>query len=105
MLEVREDVVRVRSSLLGSVFAVIDDVDVLEADLLPQHCFLLIEMPPAAVQLDVGNAVLRSEFFSCEAVASHYALSDIAETDFGGDEVARLVLLLLDLVNERGFPE
>ena len=61
-------------------------------------------MPPAAVQLDVRNAVLGSQLFSCEAVSAHYALSDVVETGLGGDEIARVALLVLDLCDECGFP-
>ena len=78
--------------LLRPVLAVVD-VDVFEADFLAQHCFFLVEVPSAAVQLNVGNAVLGCHFFSGEAVPSHYAFPDV-EAGFGGNEVARLALLL-----------
>lgn len=105
MLEVRKDVMWMRFSGFCVVVTVIDDVDVLEADLLAEHCFLLIEMPPAAVLFNVGNAVLRSKFLSRQTVSSDYALSDIVETDFGGDVIARSTLFVLDLINEGGFLE
>lgn len=88
-------------SLLRTVLAVVD-VDVLEADLLAQHHLLLVEVPPAAVQLDVGNAVLGRQFFGGEAVSSDCAFPEV-EAGFGGEEAARLGLLVLHLCDEGGF--